>query len=297
MKGGASRERRPSGVPRFRVLRSAGGWPSKLPVGNLVGVKIVVCVKHVPDAGADRGFADDLTVDREGTDGLLCELDEYAVEQALRLADDGDGVEVTLLTVGPGEAAAALKRGLQMGAAAGIHVLDDALHGMDALGTSTVLAAAVTRAGADLVVCGMASTDGAMGVLPAMLAERLGWPAATYAGHLSVADGHATIMREDDTARLTVEVDLPAVVSVTDQSGEARYPSMKGILAAKKKPVQTWDLDDLGLDPADVGLEAAWTRVVEADPRPERGAGQVVRDADGSGAAAVLEFLAAGRYA
>ncbi|MGI3783157.1 MAG: electron transfer flavoprotein subunit beta/FixA family protein [Janthinobacterium lividum] len=260
-------------------------------------MKIVVCVKHVPDASADRVFADDLTVDREGTDGLLCELDEYAVEQALRLADEGDDIEVAVLTVGPEDATAALKRALQMGASAGIHVLDDALHGTDALGTSTVLAAAVRKAGADLVVCGMASTDGAMGVLPAMLAERLGWPAATYAGHVAVADGRATIMREDDTARLTVEVDLPAVVSVTDQSGEARYPSMRGILAAKKKPVQTWDLDDLGLDPDDVGLAAAWTRVVRVDPRPARGAGEVVRDADGSGAAAVLEFLAAGRYA
>ena len=260
-------------------------------------MKIVVCVKHVPDASAERAFAADLTVDREATDGLLSELDEYAVEQALRVAEEGDDVEVVALTVGPEDATAALKRALQMGVGAGVHVLDDALHGTDVLGTSTVLAAAVTKAGADLVVCGMASTDGAMGVLPAMLAERLGWPAATYAGHLAVADGHATIMREDDTARLTVEVDLPAVVSVTDQSGEARYPSMKGILAAKKKPVQTWDLDDLGLDPADVGLEAAWTRVVGTEPRPARGAGRVVTDADGSGAAAVLEFLAAGRYA
>ncbi|MGI3781712.1 MAG: electron transfer flavoprotein subunit beta/FixA family protein [Janthinobacterium lividum] len=260
-------------------------------------MKIVVCVKHVPDASGDRGFAADLTVDREGTDGLLSELDEYAVEQALRIAAEGDDVEVAVLTVGPKDATAAIKRALQMGAGSGVHVLDDALHGTDVLGTSTVLAAAVAKAGADLVVCGMASTDGAMGVLPAMLAERLGWPAATYAGHLGVVDGTATIMREDDTARLTVEVDLPAVVSVTDQSGEARYPSMRGILAAKKKPVQTWDLDDLGLDPADVGLDAAWTRVVGADPRPPRGAGRVVTDSDGSGSAAVLTFLAAGRYA
>lgn len=264
-------------------------------------MKIVVCVKHVPDASADRVFAADLTVDREGTDGRLSELDEYAVEQALRLADAadpaGDDVEVVVLTIGPEEATAAIKRALQMGAGSGVHVLDEALHGTDVLGTSTVLAAAVAKTGADLVLCGMASTDGAMGVLPAMLAERLGWPAATYAGHLEVVDGHATIMREDDTARLTVEVDLPAVVSVTDQSGEARYPSMKGILGAKKKTVQTWDLDDLGVDPADVGLDAAWTRVMAADPRPARGAGQVVTDSDGSGAAAVLEFLAAGRYA
>ncbi|HEY0238797.1 MAG TPA: electron transfer flavoprotein subunit beta/FixA family protein [Friedmanniella sp.] len=259
-------------------------------------MKIVVCVKHVPDASAERSFAADLTVDREGADGLLSELDEYAVEQALRIAEEGDDVEVVVLTIGPKDASAALKRALQMGAGAGVHVLDDALHGTDALGTSAVLAAAVTRAGADLVVCGMASTDGAMGVLPAMLAERLGWPAATYAGRLTVADGHATIVREDDTARLTIEVDLPAVVSVTDQSGEARYPSMRGILAAKKKPVQTWDLADLDLDPAAVGLDAAASRVVDAEPRPARGAGRVVTDADGSGAAAVLEFLTAGRY-
>jgi electron transfer flavoprotein beta subunit len=259
-------------------------------------VKIVVCVKHVPDASAERGFAADLTVDREGVDGLLSELDEYAVEQALRIADDGDDVEVVVLTVGPEDARDAIKRALQMGATSGIHVLDDALHGTDVLGTSAVLAAAVAQTGADLVVCGMASTDGAMGVLPAMLAERLGWPAATYAGHLGIADGHATILREDDTARLTVEVDLPAVVSVTDQSGEARYPSMKGILGAKKKTVVTWDLDDLGLEPAEVGLGAARTRVVAAEPRPARGAGRVVTDADGSGAVAVLEFLSTGRY-
>lgn len=264
-------------------------------------MKIVVCVKHVPDASGERGFASDLTLDREAVDGLLSELDEYAVEQALRVAesvsDAGDDAEVVALTIGPDDAAAAIKRSLQMGATSGVHVVDDALHGTDAIGTSTVLAAAVAKAGADLVVCGMSSTDGAMGVVPTMLAERLGWPAATYAGHLEVAGGHATIMREDDTARLTVEVDLPAVVSVTDQSGEARYPSMKGILAAKKKPVLEWDLDDLGLNAADVGLDAAWTRVVEVEPRPAKGAGRVVTDADGSGAAAVLEFLAAGRYA
>ena len=260
-------------------------------------MKIVVCVKHVPDASGDREFAEDLTLDREAADGLLCELDEYAVEQALRLADGGDDVEVVALTVGPDEASAALRRALQMGATSGVHVDDDALHGTDALGTSTVLAAAVREIGPDLVVCGMASTDGAMGVLPALLAERLGWPAATYAGHLSVSGTTATVVREDDIARLTVEVDLPAVVSVTDQSGEARYPSMKGILSAKKKPVECLDLADLGLDPAAVGLGAAATRVVEVAPRPPKGAGRLVTDADGSGAAAVLEFLAAGHYA
>ena len=127
------------------------------------------------------------------------------------------------------------------------------MHGSDALGTSTVLAAAIRKAAPDLVICGMASTDGSMGVLPSMIAERLGWPAATLAAELSVADGTVTIRRDGDTASLTVEAPLPAVVSVTDQSGEARYPSMKGILAAKKKPVEVWTLADLGVEPGAVG--------------------------------------------
>ena len=147
-------------------------------------MKIVVLVKHVPDATGERSFAADGTVDRAASDGLLSELDEYAVEQALRIADDGDDVEVVAMTLGADDAYDAIKRALQMGASAGIHVNDDAVHGSDALGTSTVLAAAITKAAPDLVVCGMASTDGAMGVLPAMVAERLGWPAATLGATL-----------------------------------------------------------------------------------------------------------------
>ena len=259
-------------------------------------MKIVVLVKYVPDATGDRRFAADHTVDRDNTDGLLSELDEYAVEQALRIADEADDVEVVALTLGPEDAAAAIKRSLQMGAHAGIHVCDDAVHGTDALGTSTVLAAAVRQAAPDLVICGMASTDGSMGVLPAMVAERLGWPAATFAATLQVAGGTATIRRDDDLASRTVEVSLPAVVSVTDQSGEARYPSMKGILAAKKKPVQRLRLSDLDVPPTDVGLAAAWTTVLDATPRPPKEAGRVVTDSDGSGAGAVVDFLVAGKY-
>jgi electron transfer flavoprotein beta subunit len=116
------------------------------------------------------------------------------------------------------------------------------------------------------------------------------------AAELSVADGTVTIRRDGDTASLTVEAPLPAVVSVTDQSGEARYPSMKGILAAKKKPVEVWTLADLGVEPGAVGLAAAWSKVTSADPRPPKEAGRVVADEDGSGSAALVEFLAAGKY-
>jgi electron transfer flavoprotein beta subunit len=259
-------------------------------------MRIVVLVKYVPDATGERSFAPDHTVDREAADGLLSELDEYAVEQALRIADEGDDVEVVALTVGPEDAAAAIKRALQMGASAGIHVCDDAVHGSDALGTSTILAAAIRKAEPDLVIAGMSSTDGSMGVLPAMVAERLGWPAATLGAELSVSGDTVTIRRDADTASLTVQATLPAVVSVTDQSGEARYPSMKGILAAKKKPVEQWSLTDLGIDPASVGLAAAWTKVLDTTPRPPKQAGSVVGDDGGSGAAALVEFLSTGKY-
>ncbi|WP_375433492.1 electron transfer flavoprotein subunit beta/FixA family protein [uncultured Friedmanniella sp.] len=259
-------------------------------------MKIVVLVKHVPDAAGDRTFAADGTVDRAAADGLLSELDEYALEQALRIAEDGDDIEVVALTLGPDDAADAIKRALQMGATAGIHVLDDAVHGTDYLGTSTVLAAAVAKAAPDLVLCGMASTDGSGGVVPVMVAERLGWPAATFGATLELIEGGVRIRRDGDTASLVVEAGLPAVVSVTDQSGEARYPSMRGILAAKKKPVDTWSLADLGVDPAGVGLSAAWTTVLEAEPRPPKQAGRVVPDDGGAGSAALVEFLTAGKY-
>ncbi|HEU5483811.1 MAG TPA: electron transfer flavoprotein subunit beta/FixA family protein [Microlunatus sp.] len=259
-------------------------------------MKILVLVKHVPDATGERGFAADHTVDREAADGLLSELDEYAVEQALRIAENSDDVEVVVLTMGPDDAADAIKRALQMGASAGIHVLDDAIAGSDALATSEVLAAAVRKAEPDLVLCGMASTDGAMGVVPVMVAERLGWPAATLGVGLDVADGAVTVRRDTDSASLTVRATLPAVVSVTDQSGEARYPSMKGILAAKKKPVETWELSELGVDAGAVGLGAAWSQVAETTPRPPKEAGKVVPDSDGAGATALVEFLAAGKF-
>jgi electron transfer flavoprotein beta subunit len=250
----------------------------------------------VPDATGERSFAADGTVDRAATDGLLSELDEYAVEQALRLAEAHDDVEVVALTLGPDDAADAIKRCLQMGASSGIHINDDAVHGTDSVGTSTILAAAIRKAAPDLVLCGMASTDGAMGVLPAMVAERLGWPGVTLGSTLTVTDGTVSIRRDVDVASQTIEAQLPAVVSVTDQSGEARYPSMKGILSAKKKPVEQWTLADLGVDPSGVGLAAAWTKVLDTTPRPPKEAGRVVGDSDGAGTGALVDFLAAGKY-
>lgn len=259
-------------------------------------MKIVTLVKHVPDATGDREFAEDGTVDRESADGLLSELDEYAVEQALRVAEAGDDVEIIALTMGPDDAADAIKKALQMGCSAGVHINDEDIHGSDALATSRILAAAITKLAPDLVVCGMASTDGSMGVVPAMLAERLGWPAVTFGVDLKVDGDTVSIRRDGDAASQRIEAQLPAIVSVTDQSGEARYPSMKGIMGAKKKKVDEWDLDDLGIDAAEVGLAAAHTRVTGTSPRPPKQAGRIVTDEDGSGAAAFVEFLSAGKY-
>jgi electron transfer flavoprotein beta subunit len=248
-------------------------------------------VKYVPDATGDRHFADDLTVDRDDVDGLLSELDEYAVEQALQISENSDDdVEITVLTVGPEDAKDALRKALSMGADKAIHVEDDDLHGTDAIGTSLVLAKAIEKAGYDLVVSGMASTDGTAGIVPALLAERLGVPQVTLLSEVSVEDGTVKGRRDGDAASEQLEASLPAVVSVTDQSGEARYPSFKGIMAAKKKPVDTLTVADLGVDASEVGLANAWSTVVEAAPKPPRAAGQRVTD-EGDGGTKIAEYL------
>ena len=261
-------------------------------------MNIVVCVKYVPDATADRTFEDDNTVDRVGVDGLLSELDEYAVEQSLQIKEKlGDDSTVTVLTVGPEQATDAIRKALQMGADKGVHVQDDAVAGSCALSTSLVLAEAVKKVGSwDLVICGMASTDGSMGVLPAMLAERLDVPGVTLGSEIEVDGTTVRIRRDGDVATETVEGTLPVVLSVTDQSGEARYPSFKGIMAAKKKPLDTWSLSDLGVDAGNVGLDAAWTAVEDTEERPPRTQGEVVTDEDGSGAKALVDFLASKKF-
>src|SRR6476646_10454426 len=240
-------------------------------------MNIAVCVNYVPDAPGDRHFEDDRTVDRVGVDGLLSELDEYAVEQALQIkekAENPEDVTVTAVCVGPGQAVDAVRKALQMGADQGVHVSDEAIAGSDAIATSLVLAKAVQRGREgspyDLVMCGMSSTDGSMSVVPAMLAERLGLPQLTLASVVEAQGDQVRIKRDGDTATEVVGGTMPLVLSVTDQSGEARYPSFKGIMAAKKKPLETLSLSDLGVDAGDVGLDASWTEVVETNERPPR---------------------------
>jgi len=266
-------------------------------------MNIVVCVKYVPDATADRHFEDDFTVDRVGVDGLLSELDEYAVEQALQIKEKSgeDGTEITALCVGPEKATDAIRKALQMGLDKGVHVVDDAIAGSDAVATSKVLAAAVQKLGSDgqsvdLVVCGMASTDAAMSVVPAMLAERLDLPQVTLGSVIESQGKEFRIKRDGDTATEVIGATAPLVLSVTDQSGEARYPSFKGIMAAKKKPLETWSLADIGVDAGEVGLEQAWTKVEGTEARPPRTAGEIVTDEGGSGAEALVGFLASKKF-
>ena len=262
-------------------------------------MNIVVCVKYVPDATADRRFESDNTVDRVGVDGLLSELDEYAVEQALQLkeAAEGEEVTVTALTVGPEKALDAVRKALQMGADQGVHVSDEAIAGSDAVATSLVLAKAIEKIGTpDIVMCGLASTDAGMSVVPAMLAERLNLPQVTLGARVERKENQIAVQRDGDTATEVVIGAMPLVASVTDQSGEARNPSFKGILAAKKKPLETYSLADLGVDAGQVGLSVAWTAVEETAARPPRTAGEIVKDEDGSGATALVEFLASKKF-
>ena len=193
-----------------------------------------------------------------------------------------------------------MRKALQMGCDQGVHVVDDGIAGSDAIGTSLVLAKAVEKLGesakVDLVVCGMASTDGAMSVVPAMLAERLGLPQVTLASVVETQGDQVRIKRDGDAATEVVGATMPLVLSVTDQSGEARYPSFKGIMAAKKKPLETFALGDLGVEAAQVGLSVAWSQVEDTTARPPRTAGEIVKDEDGSGAAALTDFLAAKKF-
>jgi len=260
-------------------------------------MKIVALVKYVPDATGERTFDEsDNTTDRAGVDGLLSELDEYAVEEALKVAEARDDVEVVALTMGPDDAADAVKKSLQMGAHAGVHVTDEALHGSDAVATARVLAAAIEKIGdVDLVLTGMASTDGGMSVVPAMLAQRLGLAHVGFLGEVSVSDDMVSGRRDGDTASESVEAALPAVASVTDQINEPRYPSFKGIMAAKKKPMDTWALADLGIEAADVGLDAAWTAVSVVTKRPERTQGEIVTD-EGDGGSQLAQYLAGQKF-
>ncbi|AEE46882.1 electron transfer flavoprotein subunit beta/FixA family protein [Cellulomonas fimi] len=259
-------------------------------------MRIVVCVKHVPDIQSERALGPDGRAVRDGGDGTLNELDENAVEAALALVEGAGDGSVTVLTVGPDDAVDAVRKGLQMGADEAVHVVDDAIAGSDALGTARVLAAAVRHLDAqtpvDLVVTGMAGLDGLTSLLPTALAQLLDLPALPLGAELTVDVAARTVRvrRNLDHATEVLEAPLPAVVSVTDQANEPRYPNFKGIMAARKKPVTTLALADLGVDPTEVGAAGARTQVVAAAARPAREDRVLVND-DGTAGVRLAQYL------
>jgi electron transfer flavoprotein beta subunit len=258
-------------------------------------MNIVVCVKQVPDTWAERTLRpEDSRLDRASVDGVINELDEYAIEEGLRLAE-AHGGEVTILTMGPEKASESIRKALSMGADKAVHLVDDALAGSDALATSLALATVLQRTGFDLVILGSESTDARTGLLAAMLAERLGCPQLSLAGKVEVDGNAITIHRQADYGYDKVEATLPAVVSVVEKINEPRYPSFKGIMAAKKKPVEVLSAADAGIDPAQVGLGAAATEVVSFSKRAPREAGTIVKD-EGDGGVKAAEFLAAQKF-
>src|SRR6266700_1310574 len=258
-------------------------------------MNIVVCVKQVPDTWSERTLKPaDSTLDRESADAVINELDEYAIEEGLRLAE-ANGGEVTILSMGPPKASEAIRKALSMGADKAVHLVDDGLAGSDALVTSEAIAAVLGRIGFDLVILGSESTDARMGVLAAMLAERLGVPQLSFASKVET-DGQAIrIHRQADYGYDKVEATLPAVLSVVEKINEPRYPSFKGIMAAKKKPVQTLSLADIGLAAGSAGLAGSATAVADFAARPPRAAGVIVKD-DGDGGAKVAAFLAERKF-
>ncbi len=258
-------------------------------------MKILVCVKQVPDSWAEKTLsASDHTLDRESVDAVMNEIDEYAIEEALRL-QEAHGGEVVVLSMGPAQTTDTIRKALAMGADAGVHILDDGLHGSDAVATSLALAKAIEGRGADLVILGCESTDARMSVVPAMVAERLGLPQLTFANSVTVDGGTVTTNRVTEYGYDVVEAPMPALISVVEKINEPRYPSFKGIMAAKKKPVETVDLAGLGVPAAEVGLGAAWSIVEEAAARPPKAKGTIVTD-EGNGGAAIADFMSAQKF-
>jgi electron transfer flavoprotein beta subunit len=255
--------------------------------------KIVVTIKQVPATGADKRYTDDLRLDRDGVEAIINPLDEYAIEQALRLVDAGQVEQVTYLSMGPPQAAEALRRALAMGGDEAVLVTDPALEGADEWATARVLATALDRMGPDVALMGMASDDARGSLVPGAVAAMCGLPLLSYGSELRLVDGRAQVRRLSATGYDIVEAPLPVVATVTDQVGEPRYASLKGIMAAKRKALDTWSLADLGLDPDELH-GAALTRVVEVRPPEEKAPTERVEDVSADEAATrVADWLAA----
>jgi len=258
-------------------------------------MNIVVLVKQVPDTWAVKKLnPSDNTVDRSSVDAVMNEIDEYAVEEALRIKE-AHGGEVTVLTMGPDRAVETIRKALSMGADKAVHVVDEALHGSDAIATSYALSKALGSLEYDLVIAGSESTDAGMSIMAPLLAEQLGLPQLSGARKVEVDGSTVQIERQTENGYDKVEASTPAIVSVVEKINEPRYPSFKGIMAAKKKPLTTLSLADAGIEADKVGLANASSAVQEFAARPPRGAGEIVKD-EGDGGAKLAQFLASQKF-
>jgi electron transfer flavoprotein beta subunit len=256
-------------------------------------VKIVVCIKQVPATTAEKRYTADLRLDRASAESVINPLDEYAIEQALRLAESGAADNVTYLSMGPEQASEALRRALAMGGDEAYLVTDGALAGADEWATAVVLAAALDKLAPDVALMGMASDDARGSLVPGAVAAKRGLPLLSYGSELSLADGNARIRRLSATGYEVLEAPLPVVATVTDQVGEPRYASLKGIMAAKRKPLETWSLADIEVDSESL-RGAALTRVVETNPPEAKPPTERVENVSADEAAAkIADWLAA----
>jgi electron transfer flavoprotein beta subunit len=254
-------------------------------------MNIVVLVKQVPDTEAERKLDPaDNTVDRASVDPVINYIDEFAIEEGLRLKE-AHGGEVTILTVGPERAAESIRKALSMGADKAVHVTDEGLHGSDAIQTAKVIGKALGTLEWDVAIAGSEATDSRMSVVPALVAEVLGVAQLSQARKVTVDGSSVTIQRVTDTGYESVQGSTPAVISVVEKINDPRYPSFKGIMAAKNKPVQVLSLSDLGIDAGEAGLANASTQVVSFENAPPRAAGQTIKD-EGDGGAKIAEYLA-----
>lgn len=251
-------------------------------------MKIVACVKHVPE-GSSRIDPGSLRLDRSG-EGALNRFDANAVEEALRVKGDSDA-EVVVVSMGPERAADSLRKALAMGVDRAVHVCDDAAAGSDLVATSRVLAALLEREAADLVLFGQQASDADGAVLWAAVAERLRLPVISQASELAVTESSLRVKRQTEFGYDVIEAPLPAVVAVSDAINEPRYPSLKGIMGAKRKPQDVLSLGELGLEASVVGEAGSGTTVLALAEPPARGDARKIEDG-GDAAEAIVEFLA-----
>ncbi len=256
-------------------------------------MNIVVLVKQVPDTYSERTLrAADGILDRAATDPVLDEINERAVEAALQLTE-AHGGEVTVVCMGPASAADSIRKALSMGADRAVHLSDDALAGSCAVQTARALAQVISGLDhVDLVLAGNGASDGRVSAVPAMVADVLDLPALTHARQITVDGTTVTVRRETDRGAVGLTAELPAVISVSEKINEPRYPSFKGIMAAKKKPVTAPSIADAGIAATEAGLASALTKVTSVTPRPPKSAGQKITDS-GDGGAQIAAYFAA----